>query len=145
MPNNYVEYHIVRDSVKTYKIQEGVQLQPRDIVTISGDDTVALTDGTKPPIGIVYAGTVSASSFNNGDYPVLDGTKGHVVSVILKGVGSVVWQKAGEAVNAGDFVKAGTDGKSVVKWVDGTDPESLKLGIAETSGATGTDIRVLLI
>jgi hypothetical protein len=145
MPNNYVEYHIVRGGVKTYKIASGVQLQARDIVVLSGDETVTISDGTKPPVGVVLGGTVSASYNNAGDYPLLDGSKGHVASVVLKSTSSVVWQKAGEAVNAGDFVKAGTDGKSVVKWVDGTDPESLKLGIAETSGVNGTDIRVLLV
>lgn len=146
MAQNYVEYHIVRGGSKTYPIKSGQTLKPGDIVTLDANG-VSKTDGTKVPVGVVLAGTISRDYLGQGNiFPQLSGNTGDVATVVLKGMGSVVWLKAGGAITAGAFVKAGSDGSSVVPWVSGTDAEGLKLGIAETSATAGGDvIRVLMV
>jgi len=113
MAQNFIEYHINRDSRKTFKVAAAETLYAGDPVAIKSDMTVgraAADDETV--IGIVYSGTVGNSALYGA--PVFDytnngfaGSRKESVTVIL-GAGHLVYLKVTSPAIGKPVVATGT-------------------------------------
>ncbi|KAB2380189.1 hypothetical protein [Bacillus toyonensis] len=114
MAQNFIEYHINRDSRKTFKVAAAETLYAGDPVSIKSDGTVgrAAADD-EAVIGIVYGGTVGnaaaygaviANDYTNAGF---SGARKDVVTVIL-GAGHLVYLKVTSPVIGKPVVATGT-------------------------------------
>lgn len=117
MAQNFLEYHITRDSRMTFKVAAGETLYAGQPVKIKSDGTVgkAAADD-EAVIGIVYSGTVGnaalAGSVGLPDYVNLgfSGDRKESVTVII-GSGNLVYLKVASAAIGAAVAPAATDYK----------------------------------
>ena len=126
MAQNFLEYHIRKDSRMTFKVAAGETLYTGQAVKIKSDGTVgkAAADD-EAVIGIVYGGTVGNAALAGlgGDDMTLVGFSGdrkEVVSVIV-GSGNLVYLKVATAAIGAAVAPAATD----YKVADPTKPLSI--------------------
>lgn len=126
MAQNFLEYHIRRDSRMTFKVAAGETLYAGNPVKIKSDGTVgkAAADD-EAVIGIVYGGTVGNAALAGlgGDDTTQVGFSGdrkEVVSVII-GSGNLVYLKVASAAIGAAVAPAATD----YKVADPTKPLSI--------------------
>lgn len=128
MARNFVEYHIQEGAFHTFKVASGETIKIGQLVTVGGDRTVKVAGASDVAIGVVYSGTVGKDGLKEGYV----GDQGDVVTVVA--LKPLVYLEAGDAITAGDILKAGDEGTAVPVIGDGSDLAQ-KVGIA-LEGAT---------
>lgn len=133
MAQNFLEYHINRDSRMTFKVAAGETLYAGDPVAIKSDMTVGrATADDESVIGIVYGGTVGNSAVFGAGYPIgytnsgFSGERKESVTVIL-GSGHLVYLKVTSPAIGKPIVATGTAAGTVQYKVpaDNTKPLSV--------------------